>query len=651
MRDITQQKQAERKLESEHALLTAMINSAGDTIIFSLDKNYCYTAFNKAHCKEMKRVWNADIKIGMNLLDCMQKPELRELAKQSIDHALLGEAFSEIQHQPDLDIYYEFNWNPIYQNKNIVGATVFIKDITERKRIEEALKINEEKLKELFESAPVGYHEIDEHGNIKAVNQTELKMLGYSYEEMEGWQAWEFTSDIEESRKRVLGKLAGNLPPNKNSEQFFTRKDGTVFPALADDVILRNEHRKITGIRTTILDITERKQSEEKNRQLQQQLIQAQKLESLGTLASGIAHDFNNILGIILAYSSLLAKIKMGSEKYSESLNAITNAVQRGAALVRQILTFARKTDILFEPMNLMDLVHELLSMLQQTFPKTIIFKENIEKDIPYIFADRTQIYQALLNLYVNARDAMPKSGCITLAIEKRTGGQIRGQFPTANQDSYLCVSVTDNGMGLDEATRSRIFDPFFTTKEKGKGTGLGLSVVFGVVQTHHGFIYVESEPGKGTTFLLYLPALQTIEPIRVEEGETIIEEKLCGTETLLVIEDEKALSELVRLLLETKGYKVHTAQDGNEAIEVYKRYKEEIDIVLTDMGLPGMVGTDVFNALREINPNVRVIFASGVIEPDAKLELSKAGAKGFIQKPYNPNEILRKLREVLDEK
>ncbi len=398
-------------------------------------------------------------------------------------------------------------------------------------------------------------------------------------------------------------------------------------------------------------DITERKQAEEKNRQLEQQLIQAQKLESLGTLASGIAHDFNNILGIILAYSSLLGKIKMGSEKYSESLNAISNAVQRGAALVRQILTFARKTDIIFEPMDLLEFVNELISMLNQTFPKSVIFRENIEKDIPYISADRTQIYQALLNLYVNARDAMPNGGCITLTIEKRTGEQIREQFPTANQDLYLCTSVTDTGEGMDETIRSRIFDPFFTTKAKGKGTGLGLSVVFGVVQAHHGFIDVDSEPGKGTTFRLYLPASQTVEPIGIEEEQTTIKEILGGTETVLVVEDEKALSELVRHLFEAEGYKVHIAQDGNEAIEVYKRYREEIDIVLTDMGLPGMVGAEVFKKLKEMNPNVSVIFCSGSNEPNIKSELYKAGAKGFIQKPYDPNELLRKLREVLDEK
>jgi PAS domain S-box-containing protein len=523
----------------------------------------------------------------------------------------------------------------------------------ERKRADEELQESETRYRSVLQSATDAIVTAYSSGIIIGWNRGAERIFGYSYTEAVGQPLTSiiplYRHDEHTNGMKGLQSEGDQDVIGKTVELEGLRKDKSVFPLeLSLSTWEIKSEQFITGI---IRDISERKRAEEKNRQLQQQLIQAQKLESLGTLASGIAHDFNNILGIILAYSSLLGKIKMGSEKYSESLNAITNAVQRGAALVRQILTFARKTDILFEPMSLLELVNEVLSMLNQTFPKTIIFRKNIEKDIPYISADRTQIYQALLNLCVNARDAMPNGGCITLTIEKRTGEQIREQFPTANQDSYLCTSVTDTGEGMDETTRSRIFDPFFTTKEKGKGTGLGLSVVFGVVQTHHGFIDVESEPGKGTTFRLYLPVSQTVEPIRVEEGQTITEEILGGTETLLVVEDEKALSELVRHLLETKGYKVHTAQDGNEAIEVYKRYKEEIDIVLTDMGLPGMVGAEVFKKLKEINPNVSVIFCSGSNEANIKSELYKAGAKGFIQKPYDTNELLRKLREVLDEK
>jgi len=398
-------------------------------------------------------------------------------------------------------------------------VNVYGRDITERNQIEKVLRESEEQSRVIFEQSAVGMAQVALDGRWLHLNQRLCDIVGYTREELltKSFQDITHPDDIGNDIANLQRLLAGEIQ-TYSREKRYIRKDGSsVYVNLTVSLV-----HEPTGTPkyfvSVIEDITERKKAEEQNRQLQQQLIQAQKLESLGTLASGIAHDFNNILGIILAYSSLLEKAtKMTPKKLSESIGAINNAVQRGAALVRQILTFARKTDILIEPMSLLEIVHELFSMLSQTFPKTIIFKEIIEKDIPYISADRTQIYQALLNLCVNARDAMSNSGCITLSIEKRSGEQIRGQFPTANQDSYLCVSVTDTGEGMDETIRSRIFDPFFTTKEKGKGTGLGLSVVFGVVQTHHGFIDVESAPGKGTTFRLYLPVSKIVKPMRIE--------------------------------------------------------------------------------------------------------------------------------------
>jgi CheY-like chemotaxis protein len=288
--------------------------------------------------------------------------------------------------------------------------------------------------------------------------------------------------------------------------------------------------------------------------------------------------------------------------------------------------------------------------MLRQTFPKVITFTEIVDTEIPVINADRTQIHQVLLNLCVNARDAMPNGGSITFKAEKQTKAQVQERFPVADQDSYITISVIDTGTGMNEATRRRIFDPFYTTKEQGKGTGLGLAVVYGVVQSHHGFIDVESEVGRGTTFRLYFPIPLMTEqtsdiPLNIESFTT------GGTETILLVEDEEALIEMVRLLLESNGYKVFTAQDGKEAVEMFKQHQQEIDIVLTDMGLPGMTGVDAFKILKEIAPNVKVIFASGFFEPVIKSDLYIAGAKGFIQKPYSPGEILQKIREVLDTK
>jgi nitrogen-specific signal transduction histidine kinase/ActR/RegA family two-component response regulator len=392
-----------------------------------------------------------------------------------------------------------------------------------------------------------------------------------------------------------------------------------------------------------VRDISEQKK-------LQSQLLQTQKIQSIGTLAGGIAHDFNNILGIILAYSSLLDKSKLTPDKFSVSIIAINQAVQRGAALVRQILTFARKTDILFEPTDISELIHELLSMLGQTFPKTITFSESIEKSLPFILADRTQIHQALLNLCINSRDAMPQGGSISISAGKQTREQIHQKFPDAREKEYVCLTVTDTGKGMDEATRQRVYDPFFTTKEKGKGTGLGLSVVYGIVQAHHGFIDVKSDMGRGTTFRLFFPVPVISEQTAVPQ-QSVESYEIGGTETIMFVEDEELLLQMVSFLLESKGYKVLCARDGLEAVNIFLSHKQEIALVITDMGLPVMTGTDEFKKLREIDPNVKVIFASGFFEPDIKSELQKDGDNGFIQKPYDPNDILRMIRQVLDKK
>lgn len=295
-------------------------------------------------------------------------------------------------------------------------------------------------------------------------------------------------------------------------------------------------------------------------------------------------------------------------------------------------------------------MTQELLSMFQQTFSKIINFNEIIEKQIPYIMADRTQIHQALLNLCVNARDAMPNGGTLTIKTEIVTREQIHELFPTADQNAYACISVIDTGEGMDEATRLRIFDPFFTTKEKGKGTGLGLSVTYGVMQTHNGFIHVESELGHGSTFRLCFPVADISQKF-IDSQTTSDSFTVGGTETILVVEDEELLINMVNLLFESNGYKVYTAYDGKEAVDVYKEHSKEIDLVLSDMGLPGITEEEVFKKLKEINPDVKVTLASGYSEPDIKSKLLEARAKGFIQKPYSPDEVLRKLREVLDNK
>jgi PAS domain S-box/PAS domain S-box/PAS domain S-box/PAS domain S-box len=516
-----------------------------------------------------------------------------------------------------------------------------IRDITERKVAEVYLQESEERYRRLVEFSPDAVM-VHSCGKIVYVNPAAIRLLGaHDASELLSKSVFDIVHpDYKESvRLRVTTGIIENktLPLMKEK---FLRLDGVAIDV--EVAALPIEYDGIPAMQDVIRDITEQQK-------LQQELLQSQKMQSIGTIAGGIAHDFNNILAIILGYTSLIEKNKLNARKQSESIAAIHQAVQRGTALVRHILTFARKTDISFEQLNLADLLQELFSMLQQTFPKIITFKKIFPKDIPVILADRTQIHQAVLNLCVNARDAMPNGGSIIIQVEKQTGKRLKEQFPTADQNLYVCISVTDTGEGMNEATRCRVFDPFFTTKTKGKGTGLGLSVVYGIVQAHRGFINVESELGHGTTFRLYFPIPNISEkPVDSQQAESF---EIGGTETILLVEDEKLLLEMVRFLLESKGYKVFVAQDGAEAIEVYKKHRQEIALVFTDMDLPMMTGIEEFKKLKEIDPSVKVILASGFFEPDVKAEILKTGAKGILKKPYMSDEILRTLRNVLDKK
>jgi two-component system, cell cycle sensor histidine kinase and response regulator CckA len=386
-------------------------------------------------------------------------------------------------------------------------------------------------------------------------------------------------------------------------------------------------------------------QDDTKQNRIQNQFVQSIKMESLGTFAGTLAHDFNNIFGTILASSSLLEMNRVNPEKYPEILKAINTAVGRGAELVGQILAFTGKTDISRKPLSVNNFMNDFIPTVKQTFPANIKIQEIVEQNIPSIRADQAKLHQVILNLCINARDAMTEGGTLTIGVKSITRQDIQSLFPVANHDQYVCISISDTGMGIEESIKDMVFDPFFTTK--GKGKGLGLSVVYGIVKAHHGFIDLESKPRCGSTFYLYFPTI-----IVEKESVDCIHEKIVtdvsGTETILVVEDEKCLLDLARLIFESKGYTVIAAKDGVEAVEMYKRNRDKISIVFTDIGLPRLNGRDVFTKLKEMDPDVKVIFTSGIFI-DIKAELLRNGAKDFIQKPYRQEDVLRRIREVLD--
>ena len=383
-----------------------------------------------------------------------------------------------------------------------------------------------------------------------------------------------------------------------------------------------------------------------KRKRLEQQLVQSQKMEGLGTLAGGIAHDFNNILAIILGYTNRLEALGSKPET-SGATKIIKEAVERGAALVQQLLTSARQTEARFSSLDLNDLVRELEKMLQATFPKMINFELHLHPDLPLITADRSQIHQVLLNLCVNARDAMKDGGTLTLETSITPGAELMESFTGAGTQDYACIRVRDSGSGMSRQVKSHIFEPFFTTKERGKGTGLGLSVVYGVVNNHRGFVQVESELNAGTTFIVYLPVEHSTET-RGEGAKLNIPRKPNAPQTILLVEDEEMLRDLGVTILEGEGYRVLAAKDGMEAVALFETHRDDIGLVVCDLGLPLLGGREAFLKMKESRPGVRAIVASGYLEPAIRSEMLKAGVLDTIQKPYDFNDLLTKIRAAI---
>ena len=497
----------------------------------------------------------------------------------------------------------------------------------ERKRSEEAVRESEALLHTVFESLPFELWVCGTDGRYVMQNPVSIARWGNqigrspaeSGHDPAVIQVWEENNRRAFSGATVTGEVEyreGEKTVHVYNVITPIRRDGAVH-----------------GIMGMNMDITDRKN-------LQQQLLQSQKLESLGTLAGGIAHDFNNILGIIMGHASLLGEVAADPVKLQRSAGAIEKAANRGASLVRQILTFARKANAVYEQVRLNDIASELGRMLEETFPRTIAISLSLAPDLPPVDGDRTQLHQTLLNLCVNARDAMPSGGTLSITTE-------RIRRPGAGNEWYARLTVADTGSGMDEATKSRIFEPFFTTKEPGRGTGLGLSVVYGIVESHGGSIAVDSTEGKGTTFRLDFPihALASTQAAETGDAEHC---RTRGTETILVVEDEVMLSELLKASLEALGYTVITASDGDQALSIYESLGEEIAMVISDLGLPGMSGRDLFLRIRAIRPDAPVVIGSGYLDPGTRAELIGLGVNGLLQKPYLPDDVARAIREAL---
>ena len=417
-----------------------------------------------------------------------------------------------------------------------------------------------------------------------------------------------------------------------------SRTDGTIVWESVKVSCLRGPNGEMTNFLCLREDITERKQ-------LEQQLRQAQKMESLGTLAGGIAHDFNNLLAIINGYSEFCQTGAPDTVVLQKSLREIHRAALRASGLVRQILTFSRKTDVKFAPVDLNQLVRDLTTLMSETFPRTVTLTLDLQDRLPPLLADHNQLQQIVLNLCVNARDAMPGGGMITLATRVIPGATMRRLGADAGH-RYACLQVNDTGIGMAPEVRQRIFEPFFTTKQGAQGTGLGLAVVYGIVVAHHGLIDVESSPGNGSTFSVYLPLAESSAAAQAGTGSS---EFPGGAESLLIVDDEESLRTLLATALARKGYTTTTARSGVDAIELISDMGRHFDAVLLDLNMPGASGVEVLKVIRICRPRLKVVVVSGHITPAARAEFEQLGQRYFVQKPYKLDELGRQLRQLLD--
>jgi PAS domain S-box-containing protein len=398
---------------------------------------------------------------------------------------------------------------------------------------------------------------------------------------------------------------------------------------------------QVTGVQCVAHDVT-------RQRALEEQLLQAQKMEIVGTLAGGIAHDFNNLLTGILGNASLALSRVGEDHDLSEDLHGLIEAAKRARDLTEQLMTFSRVAAVETQPLNLNSTVDETVQLLRRTIPTTIEIETHLAPNLAVVKANPGQMMQLLMNLCVNARDAMPDGGRLTLQTENLVIDQSYVEdHLEAQPGEYVKISVTDTGVGMDKTTRQHLFEPFFTSKELGKGTGLGLATVYGIAKSHGGWITIYSELGQGSVFNVYLPATK----VKVVEEEVSIEPAVGGTETILVIDDEETVLGLAKRVLENYGYTVFTADNGLEGVEVYQKNAEQIDLVLLDVIMPGLSGRECFARLKEINPDVKVVLSSGYGGSGGGMiqGILSQGALGFVQKPYLFDDLARSVRQALD--
>ncbi len=652
LEDLRAENEARQRVETElleagllHQQIMASANEG--IIVYGPDLRY--------------RVWNPYMESlgGRAASDVLGKhpmelfPFLKDVGVMALlQRALLGETPESLEFP--FNINGKSGWSldrssPLRNDKGeIIGVLAVVLDITERKQAEDALQESEDKFKHVFQAANVGKCITLPTGEVLA-NRAFCELLGYSEQELrrKTWQELTPLDEIEREQAIAASLLSGE----KDAARFckrYSHKNGSPVWADVSVVLRRDSAGNPLHFITTIIDISARMQAEAERQKLEEQLRASQKMEAIGSLAGGVAHDFNNLLSVILTYTAFVREAVPEGAPLQEDLLEVKKAADRAVGLTRQLLAFSRKQLLRTVPLNLNKSAVEIEKMLRRILGEDIDYVQVLAPDLGIVQADPGQMEQVLMNLVVNARDAMPNGGKLTIETHNvEIDEEYAARHLAVTPGSYVQLVITDTGSGMDEQTKARLFEPFFTTKEKGKGTGLGLSTVYGIVSQSGGSIWVYSELGQGTTFKIYLPRAHSAKAMATRPPG--VATRATGTETVLVVEDEEALRKVVRRSLEAAGYTVLTAADGVDALGTAARHAGEIQLLLTDVVMPRMGGRMAAQELVKTRPALRVLYMSGYTA-DAIVHhgVLDAGTQ-FIGKPFTGADLTRKVREVLD--
>ena len=641
--DITERKQGEEALKESEQRYRQLAENTLD-VIWQTDLDLRFTYVNPAIAQVTG--YTPDGFIGTRLTEHCDEENFMKMAQKvskeiSKGADSSGTIFEVVMLKKNkepfsVEIHGKVIWG---ENGLPIALQGVTRDITERKQAAEALKESDKQYRTLFEESIDGVYSVLRDGEITDANQSFLELFGYTREEMIGKDICELYVDPAD-RRRFQEEIEkkGFV---KEYEVKWRKKDGTELDCLLTSSVHFGKDGSIAGYRGILRDLTA-------HNALQKQLLQAQKMEAVGTLAGGIAHDFNNLLQVVLGYSELALAEEDMPDQFRGDLERVLLAGRSGADLVQRLLTFSRKTEPKPVDLDLNQRIHQTQKFLQRTIPKMIDIEMILADDLAYIHADPTQVDQVLMNLAVNAREAMPEGG--KLVIETANviiDEDYARSHLEAKPGRYVLLRVSDTGSGMGKETREHIFEPFYTTKGPGEGTGLGLAMVFGIVKQHQGIINCYSEVGHGTTFNIYLPAViaetQSDQPVVTAMPQG-------GTETILLVDDEEFVRDVGKRILERSGYTVLTAANGKEALELYEREREKISLVILDLIMPGLGGKQCLDELLKIDPQVKTLIASGFAANGQTTEALERGARGFVGKPYDVRKMLEAVRDVLDQ-